>query len=787
MKFSEIWLRDWVNPALDTEQLSHLLTMAGLEVESVEPAAPRFSGVVVAEVKSVRKHENADRLRVTEVDVGNGERVQIVCGAPNVAEGLKVPCALSGAVLPGDFRIKPTKMRGVESNGMLCSGKELGVPDDVDGLLVLPADAPVGADIRDYLQLDDATFELKITPNRADCLSLRGIAREVAALTRAALNEPTITAVAPAIDDTLPVTVDATAACPRYIGRVIRGVDARAATPAWMRQRLERAGLRSISAVVDVTNYVLLELGQPLHAFDLGKLAGNIHVRMAQPGETLALLNGKTIDLDPDMLVITSGDKAVALAGIMGGANSEVDDTTVDVFLESAFFSPEAIAGRARKLTLNSDASFRYERGVDYALQRDAIERASVLILSICGGQAGPLSEAVSTLPVKPAVQVRTARVNKVLGITLSQQEIGAILTGLGFETVEVDAGFSVTPPSFRFDIEIEEDLIEEIARVHGYENVPADAPRARLAMLPLPETATPRHELRRRVACRDYQEIVSYAFVDAQWEADLGGNANPVTLINPIASQMSVMRSTLFGGLIDTLVSNLNRKQSRVRVFEIARVFLKQADGSVQQPERLAGLAFGSRYPEQWGVSGERVDFHDVKADVEALLAPRAAVYRAGQHPALHPGRTADILIDGKRVGVVGELHPAWVHKYDLPAAPVLFEIDFDVLTSRSSIEAQPVSKFQPVRRDLALVVDEAVSHDALRDALLAAAPEAVYAVSLFDIYRGKGVDEGKKSLAFKVLMQDTSRTLTDEDVESAIRRMVEAVSAGLNAKLRL
>ncbi len=787
MKFSEIWLRDWVNPALDTEQLSHLLTMAGLEVESVEPAAPRFSGVVVAEVKSVRKHENADRLRVTEVDVGNGERVQIVCGAPNVAEGLKVPCALSGAVLPGDFRIKPTKMRGVESNGMLCSGKELGVPDDVDGLLVLPADAPVGADIRDYLQLDDATFELKITPNRADCLSLRGIAREVAALTRAALNEPTITAVAPAIDDTLPVTVDATAACPRYIGRVIRGVDARAATPAWMRQRLERAGLRSISAVVDVTNYVLLELGQPLHAFDLGKLAGNIHVRMAQPGETLALLNGKTIDLDPDMLVITSGDKAVALAGIMGGANSEVDDTTVDVFLESAFFSPEAIAGRARKLTLNSDASFRYERGVDYALQRDAIERASALILSICGGQAGPLSEAVSTLPVKPAVQVRTARVNKVLGITLSQQEIGAILTGLGFETAEVDAGFSVTPPSFRFDIEIEEDLIEEIARVHGYENVPADAPRARLAMLPLPETATPRHELRRRVACRDYQEIVSYAFVDAQWEADLGGNANPVTLINPIASQMSVMRSTLFGGLIDTLVSNLNRKQSRVRVFEIARVFLKQADGSVQQPERLAGLAFGSRYPEQWGVSGERVDFHDVKADVEALLAPRAAVYRAGQHPALHPGRTADILIDGKRVGVIGELHPAWVHKYDLPAAPVLFEIDFDVLTSRSSIEAQPVSKFQPVRRDLALVVDEAVSHDALRDALLAAAPEAVYAVSLFDIYRGKGVDDGKKSLAFKVLMQDTSRTLTDEDVESAIRRMVEAVSAGLNAKLRL
>ncbi|MBP8814042.1 MAG: phenylalanine--tRNA ligase subunit beta [Laribacter sp.] len=787
MKFSEHWLREWVNPALDTQALCHLLTMAGLEVEDTEPAAPPFSGVVVAEVKSIVKHPNADRLRVCQVDAGTGELVQIVCGAPNVAEGVRIPCALPGAELPGDFRIKPTKMRGEVSNGMLCSGKELGIPDDVDGLLLLPADAPVGQSIRDYLALDDQSIELKITPNRADCLSLRGVAREVAALTGATLNEPAIAAVEPVIDERRQVTLSAPAACPRYIGRVIRNVNARAATPDWMRRKLERAGLRSISAVVDVTNYVLLEQGQPLHAFDLARLNGDINVRMALPGEQLTLLNGKDVTLDADMLVIADAGKAVALAGIMGGANSEVSDDTTDVFLESAFFAPEAIAGRARRLGLTSDASYRYERGVDYALQQDAIERATALILSVCGGEAGPLTEAVADLPVKPAVVVRVARVNRVLGLALPADDMALILERLGFEFSVVAGGFAVIPPSFRFDIEIEEDLIEEIARVHGYEAIPADRPHGGLAMLPQPEESSPRELLRRALVGRDYQEIVSYAFVDARWETDFASNADPVRLINPIASQMSVMRSTLIGGLVDTLVGNLNRKQPRVRVFEIARVFRKEADGSVVQPERLAGLAYGSRLPEQWGCKTERTDFFDVKADVEALLFPRRAEFRRAVHPALHPGRTAEVVLDGRVVGVVGELHPNWVHQYDLPAAPVLFELDLAVLLGRSRIEAQPVSRFQPVRRDVALVAAEGVEAGAVRQSLLGAAPAFVREVQLFDVYRGKGVDEGKKSLAFKVLMQDTSRTLTDEEVEAAISGMIDAAAGQHGVVLRV
>ncbi|PXX80300.1 phenylalanine--tRNA ligase subunit beta [Rivihabitans pingtungensis] len=785
MKFSENWLKSWVNPGLSTEQLNYLLTMAGLEVESCEPAAPAFSGVVIAEVKTVRKHENADRLRVTEVDVGTGELVQIVCGAPNVAEGVKVPCALPGAVLPGDFKIKPTKMRGVPSNGMLCSGKELGVPDEVDGLLLLPADAPVGASIRDYLDLDDHSIELKITPNRADCLGMRGIAREVAALTGAPLTAPALPAVAVTLDERRAVTLRADAACGRYLGRVIRGVNQAAPTPDWMKTRLARAGLRSISAIVDVTNYILLEQGQPLHAFDLARLQGGIVVRMAEQGETLTLLNGKEQALDADMLVIADEHKAVALAGVMGGANSEVSDSTQDVFLESAYFAPEAIAGRARRLGFSSDASFRYERGVDFTLQAEAMERATALILDICGGQAGPVTEAVGQLPARAPVKVRVARVNQVLGLQLSADDMAAMFARLGFVAQADGEGFLVTPPSFRFDIAIEEDLIEEVARLHGYDNIPSDAPQARARMLAQPETLTPRGELRRRVAARDYQEIVSYAFVDSTWEQDFAANAAPIKLINPIASQMSVMRSTLFGGLVDTLVSNLNRKQARVRLFEIARVFLKRGE-TVEQPERVAGLAYGGRLPEQWGAKSERVDFYDVKADVEALLAPRVAEFRKASHPALHPGRTADVLLDGVVIGVLGELHPQWVQKYDLPAAPVLFELDFAALLARQPVAAQPVSRLQPVRRDFAFVVDESVEAGALLAAFEALNLPAVTGIGLFDVYRGKGLEEGKKSLAFKVLMQDTAKTLTDADVEPVVQAVV-ACAAQHGAHLRL
>lgn len=776
MQFSEQWLRSRVNPSLSTDELSYLLTMAGLEVEEVTPAAPAFSGVVIAEVKECVKHENADRLRVTKVDVGSGELVQIVCGAPNVAVGVKVPCALPGAILPGDFKIKPTKMRGVESGGMLCSGKELGVPEDVDGLMLLPADAPVGQNIRDYLGLDDSLFTLKITPNRADCLSIRGIAREVAALTGSPLAAWDIAAVAPQTDSKLAVTIADNAPCGRYVGRVVKNVNAAAATPDWMKRRLERAGLRSISAIVDITNYILLEQGQPMHAFDLGKINGGITVRMAADGEKLVCLNEKEVALTPDLMVIADDQQPLAIAGIMGGLESGVTTASRDIFLESAFFQPEAIAGKARALGFGSDSSYRYERGVDFALQTEAIERATALVLDICGGEAGPLTETVGQLPQRGSVTVRTARVAKVLGVALGAEQIAAIFTRLGLAFEQNDAGFVVSAPSFRFDIAIEEDLIEEIARVYGYDNIPAEAPLAAQTMLPQPEGLRVRSDVRRLLAGRDFQEIVSYAFVEEKWERDFAGNADAIRLLNPIASQMSVMRSTLIGGLVDTLAANLNRKHSRVRVFEIARVFRKQADGSVQQPEVIAGLAHGSRVDEQWGNKAERVDFYDIKADVEALLAPRVAAFRKAAHPAFHPGRCAEVLLDGEVVGVLGELHPQWVQAYGLGNAPVLFELAVEAVEQVGRVQLAAVSKFQPVRRDLALVVDEAVEAASVQAAMQAAASEVVRELALFDVYRGKGVDEGKKSLAFRIILQAADRTLVDEEVEQAVAAMLAA-----------
>lgn len=785
MQFSEQWLRSRVNPSLSTDELSYLLTMAGLEVEEVTPAAPAFSGVVIAEVKECVKHENADRLRVTKVDVGSGELVQIVCGAPNVAVGVKVPCALPGAILPGDFKIKPTKMRGVESGGMLCSGKELGVPEEVDGLMLLPADAPVGQNIRDYLGLDDSLFTLKITPNRADCLSIRGIAREVAALTGSPLAAWDIATVAPQTDSKLAVTIADNAPCGRYVGRLVKNVNAAAATPDWMKRRLERSGLRSISAIVDITNYILLEQGQPMHAFDLGKINGGITVRMAADGEKLVCLNEKEVPLTPDLMVIADDQQPLAIAGIMGGLDSGVTTASRDIFLESAFFQPEAIAGKARALGFGSDSSYRYERGVDFALQTEAIERATALVLEICGGEAGPLTETVGQLPQRGSVTVRTARVAKVLGVALGAEQIAAIFTRLGLAFEQNDAGFVVSAPSFRFDIAIEEDLIEEIARVYGYDNIPAEAPLAAQTMLPQPEGLRVRSDVRRLLAGRDFQEIVSYAFVEEKWERDFAGNAGAIRLLNPIASQMSVMRSTLIGGLVDTLAANLNRKHSRVRVFEIARVFRKQADGSVQQPEVIAGLAHGSRVDEQWGSKAERVDFYDIKADVEALLAPRVAAFRKAAHPAFHPGRCAEVLLDGQVVGVLGELHPQWVQAYGLGNAPVLFELAVEAVEQVGRVQLAAVSKFQPVRRDLALVVDEAVEAASVQAAMQAAASEVVRELALFDVYRGKGVDEGKKSLAFRIILQAADRTLVDEEVEQAVAAML-AAAQGAGAVLR-
>jgi len=790
MKFSESWLRTLVDPALSSEELAHQLTMAGLEVEELDPVAPHFNDVVVAQVLEVTRHPDADRLNVCRVDTGRGEPTTIVCGAPNVAVGQRVPCALPGAKLPGDFVIKVAKVRGIESSGMLCSAKELGIAEDTSGLLVLPADAPVGQSIRQYLDLDDRLFTLKLTPNRADCLSLTGVAREVSAITGAPATLPEVPAVVATIADQRAVVLDAPAACPLYLGRVLKGVDARAPTPDWMKRRLERSGIRAISALVDVTNYVMLELGQPLHAFDNTKLDGAIHARMAKPGEKLLLLNAQTIAVDADILMIADEAKPLAMAGIMGGEDSGITLDTNELFLESAFFAPKAIAGRARRYGFGSDASHRFERGVDFGGTRSAIERATRLILDICGGVAGPVVEASAGMPVRNPVRLRTARAASVLGVLLPAAEIARLFSGLGLPFTRDGDDFLVQPPTWRFDLEIEEDLIEEIARLHGYDNIPAPVPRGPLAMLAQPEGQRPQARVRQLLVDRGYQEVVNFAFVEEAWELDFAGNADLIRLANPIASQMAVLRSTLLGGLISNLVTNLRRKQSRVRLFETGRIFRRAAGGlpvgGFHQPWMLAGLAYGGALPEGWGSGARKVDFYDIKGDLEALLAPAALRFEKLVHPALHPGRSAKVLRDGVAIGCIGELHPEWVQKYDLPMAPVVFEVDFAVVTATTVPVYADVSKFPPVIRDLAIVVDRDLALQTLKDGLKDKLPPLVQDVQLFDLYAGKGVPENKKSLAFRIVMQDTQRTLQDAEVELAVQQLLSCLEQAFAAQLR-
>jgi phenylalanyl-tRNA synthetase beta chain len=775
MKFSESWLRTLVNPSLTSEELAHLLTMAGLEVEEMTGVAPAFDKVVVAQVLSKEKHPDADRLNLLSVDVGLAEPLAIVCGAQNVSVGMKAPCALVGAKLPG-IEIKQAKVRGIESFGMMCSSKELGFAEESSGLLELAADAVVGQSIRQHLDLDDHLLTLKLTPNRCDCLSVNGIAREVAALTGSALQVLPQTSFKQNSSLSRKVKVAESAACPRYTGRVIAGVNAKATTPAWMVQRLERCGLRSISALVDVTNYVLLELGQPLHAFDLNKLSGDIEVRFARSGESLKLLNEQTVKLQADMLVITDDKNPVALAGVMGGADSAVDDATTDIFLESAFFAPSVIVGKSRQLGFGSDSSYRFERGVDFAATQTALDRATQLILDICGGEAGGVTEVSSELPARSPVKLRTARVHRVLGVSLVSDQIAQILSRLGMAIQRQGEDFSVTPPSYRFDIEIEEDLIEEVARVHGYENIQPVPPQASMNILPQIEAMRPLSKVRQALVQRDYQETINYSFVEAEWERDLCGNTTPIKLKNPIASQMSVMRSGLLGGLLAALRTNLARKQPRVRLFEVGGCFAAQAETYVQH-ERLAGLAYGNALPEQWGVPARNVDFYDVKSDVEALFAPRGLKFQAELHPASHPGRSAKILLNGHAVGWIGELHPQWLQQYDLPQAVVWFEVELAALLAASVPVASEVSKFPPVRRDLAVVVDEAASVQSLITALHEVKAPFVVEAGLFDVYRGKGVENGKKSLAFRVLLQDTQKTLTDIDIDQSIAQLIEVL----------
>ncbi|MDD3354089.1 phenylalanine--tRNA ligase subunit beta [Zoogloea sp.] len=791
MQFSELWLRSFVSPDLDSDPLGHLLTMAGLEVEEQDRVAGPFSKVVVAQIIEAEKHPNADKLRVCKVDAGTGELLQIVCGAPNAAAGIRIPCAQVGADLDG-FGIKAAKLRGVESFGMLCSAKELGISEEGSGLMVLPEDAPVGADLRTYLDLDDTLFTIKLTPNRADCLSLAGIAREVAALTGAPLTLPDCAPVAAVHQDTRPIVLDAPDACPRYCGRVLRGVDARAPTPEWMKQRLARSGIRSISALVDVTNYVMLELGQPLHAFDEAKLSGAIHVRFPRPGEQVLLLNGQTVTPAADTLLIADDARALALAGVMGGEESGITLDTTDLFLESAFFAPDAIAGRARAYGFSSDASYRFERGVDFALAQRAIERATRLILDICGGQPGPVCEAVAAeaLPARTPIRLRASRVRRVLGIALDADTVAGMFARLNLEVVREGDDFVVTPPSYRFDLEIEEDLIEEIARIHGYDNIPMMPPKGLVRMLPRPEDRRDVMSVRRLVAGREFQEVINFAFVEEAWEKDFAGNTDPVRLANPIASQMSVMRSTLLGGLVSNVVTNRKRQTSRVRVFEIGRCFARDAAGQpvagYHQPVRLAALATGSARPEQWGESARNVDFFDLKADLEALLFPRVARFERISHPALHPGRAARVSLDGQSIGVIGELHPVWVQRYELGSAPVVFEIELEVLLATPTPAYREVSRFPAVQRDLALVVDQGVAAASLIQGLQSVAPAIVQRIELFDQYQGKGIEPHRKSLAFRVVMQETQRTLEDAEVDAAMTALIRHAEEHLAAKLR-
>ena len=791
MQFSEQWLRTYVNPSMKSEELAHALTMAGLEVEGMGPATPLFTQVVIGQIISAEKHPEADRLQVCTVDVGQSKPLQIVCGAANARAGLKAPCALVGAALPG-LDIKQAKVRGIESFGMMCSAKELGLAEESSGpstelktgLLELPADAPVGQDIRQFLELNDIVFALKLTPNRSDCLSLAGIAREVAAITGAALKLPEISPAVVSSNKQKAVHVDEAKACPRYCGRLVTGVNAQAKTPDWMLRRLDRSGLRSISAIVDITNYVLLELGQPLHAFDATKLQGDIRVRYASKNEKLTLLDQQTVEMQPDMLVIADAAGAVALAGIMGGATTAVSDATKDIFLESAFFAPAAIAGKGRHLGLSTDSSYRFERGVDYGNTRLALERATALIQEICGGDAGAVTEVSGKLPERQPVRLRHSRLIAVLGISLDEAAVAKLFNQLGFNYKKTAGVLEVTPPSHRFDISCEEDLIEEIARLHGYDNIPATVPHADLLMLPTSETVLNPAWLRDALAASGYQEVVTYSFVDESWERDLLGNASPIALKNPIASNMSVMRSGLWGGLLDTLVYNLNRKQERVRLFEIGAAYFKIGDG-YNEVSRISGVAYGDAAPEQWGVTARGVDFFDVKAEVELLTNGRA-LFTTGQHPALHPGQSAQVLLDGKAIGWIGKLHPKWQQHYQLPRDTVLFELDTQPLLNRDLPQYEEVPKFPPVRRDLAVIVDEKISVQALIDTMLAEKISVVSEVALFDVYRGKSIAENKKSLAFLVLMQDTQKTLTDAEADEVMAKLLKSIVRQHDAQLR-
>ncbi|MBD1581599.1 phenylalanine--tRNA ligase subunit beta [Pseudoalteromonas sp. S16_S37] len=794
MKFSEKWLREWVNPAIDTEALSEQLSMAGLEVDGVEAIAGSFSGVVIGEVVECAQHPDADKLRVTKVNVGEDELLAIVCGAANCRAGLKVAVAKVGAVLPGDFKIKKAKLRGQPSHGMLCAFEELGMADSSDGILELPSDAPIGQCIREYFSLDDVTIDVDLTANRSDCLGIKGLAREVGVLNSLDVTEVAIDAVQPTIDDKISIELVNSQACPRYLGRIIKGINLDATTPLWMVEKLRRSGVRSIDPVVDVTNYVLLELGHPMHAFDLSAIEGGIKVRNANEGEELVLLDGNTAKLNPSTLLIADDNKALAMAGIFGGEASGVKEGTQDILLESAFFAPLAIAGQARSYGLHTDASHRYERGVDYKLQRDAMERATALLLDIVGGEAGPVVEAVSEadLPKEKSVTLRRARLDKVIGYHIEDAKVTDILTRLGLSLSFAEGTWQAQVPSYRFDISIEEDLIEEVARVFGYNNIPNVAPTAALKMTTHAEANVPVSRMRNELVSRGYQEAITYSFVDPKAQKLLHPELDALVLPHPISVEMSAMRVSLMTGLINAVVYNQNRQQSRIRLFEQGLKFLKDdsAENGVAQVAVLGGIVYGNTHNEHWSIASRPADFFDVKGDVEALLAltndSARFSFKAQANDGLHPGQSAAIYFDDVKVGFIGAVHPQLQKSLGLNSTAYVFEVEVDALSTRKLPEAVGVSKFPSNRRDIAILVADDVKIGDILESIEKVGGNQLVDLNLFDVYKGKGIEPDFKSLAIALTLQAVDRTLEEKDINQVVDNVVAELAKQFNASLR-
>ena len=810
MQFPESWLREFCNPPLNTAELADLLTMAGMEVEELRPAAPPFSGVVVGEVLAVERHPDADRLNVCQVNVGAAAPLNIVCGAPNVRVGIKVPCATVGAELPPSdekvstepFRIKLGKLRGVESQGMLCSARELKLSEEHGGLLVLAADAQVGANLRDHLLLDDTIFTLKLTPNLGHVLSVYGVAREVAALTGSPLRPPAFPTARASLPDTLKATVEARDLCGRFAGRIVRQVNPKASTPTWMVDRLARCGQRSVSPLVDISNYVMFEFGRPSHIFDLDKIHGGLQVRWGRPGETLKLLNGSTVEVDAKVGVIADEHAVESLAGIMGGDATAVSDDTRNIYVEAAFWWPDAVAGRSRRYNFSTDAGHRFERGVDPATTVEHIERLTQLIIDICGTPdtaCGPIDDQVLALPEATPVALRVDRAAKVIGMPVTQAQCAAVMQRLGLVYSEAPGVLTVTPPSWRFDLQIEEDLIEEVIRVLGFNSLPDTAPRAPITARVRAESQRSPHAVRHRLAALDYLETINFSFVEARWEHELAGNPDPIRVLNPIASPLSVMRSSLIGSLVNTLRYNLARKAPRVRLFEIGRVFRRDAkalDGplgvaGVAQPMRVAGLAYGPVDAAQWGSKDRAVDFFDMKGDVQALFSPRVVGFAACEHPALHPGRSARIEIDGVTMGHIGELHPRWRQAYELHSAPVVFEIELAALLHTTVPAFVSLPKQQSAWRDIAVMADETVTHEALMQTILAPSPGGlIRSANLFDVFRppvaAGSATSTERSLAVRLELRDDEATLTDERIDMAVAGVLETLRTRLGVRLR-